>query len=139
MLKKLVSSYCFLLSISAFLLGSYMFLEKGAFADFPPEWNGIMPFSSWNSLALFGMIVFGSGNAGAGIYRLLTKSRKVFLLSIILGTWLFLAAELPIILMGEWYLPLVFLFLASAIQVLLGVIGLLTNKGEKRCGKNLSY
>ncbi|WP_372868834.1 hypothetical protein [Planomicrobium okeanokoites] len=139
MLKKLVSSYCFLLSISAFLLGSYMFLGKGAFADFPPEWIGIMPFSSWNSLALFGMIVFGIGNAGAGIYGLLTKSQKVFLLSIILGTWLFLAAELPIILIGEWYLPLVFLFLASAIQVLLGVIGLLTNKGEKRCGKNLSY
>lgn len=135
MLKKLVSSYCLLLSLSAFLLGSYMFLGKGAFAGFPPEWIGIMPFSSWNSLALFGMIVFGIGNAGVGVYGLLKKSQKVFLLSIILGTWLFLAAELPIILMGEWYLPLVFLFLASAIQILLGVIGLLTNKGEKSLNK----
>lgn len=138
MLKKFVSSYCLLLSLSAFFLGSYMFLGKGAFADFPPEWIGIMPFSSWNSLALFGMIVFGISNAGVGIYGLLKKSHKVFLLSIILGTWLFLAAELPIILMGEWYLPLVFLFLASAIQVLLGVIGLLTNKGGKSLNKILN-
>lgn len=116
-----------------------MFLGKGAFADFPPEWMDVMPFSSWNSLALFGMIVFGIGNAGAGIYGFNKKNNKVFVLAIILGILCFLCAALPLILLGEWYLPLVFLFLASLIQVLLGVIGLLTSKGEKRCGENLSY
>ncbi|QHJ69138.1 hypothetical protein [Planococcus halotolerans] len=139
MLKKLVSSYCLFLSLSAFLLGSYMFLGKGAFADFPPEWIGIMPFSSWNSLALFGMIVFGISNAVAGIYGFNKKNSKVFVLAIFLGALCFLCAALPIILLDEWYLPLVFLFLASTVQILLGFIGLITSKEEKRCGENLSY
>lgn len=139
MLKKIVSSYCLLLSLGAFLLGIYMLLGKGIFVDYPPEWIGVMPFSSWNSLALFGMIIFGIGNAGAGIYGFRKKTKKVFVWAISLGAFCFLCAALPIFLLGEWYLPLVQLFLASVIQVLLGVIGLIASKGEKRCAENLSY
>ncbi|TAA71712.1 hypothetical protein [Planococcus salinarum] len=139
MLKKIVSFYCLLLSLGAFFLGTTILLGDGMFADFPPEWVGVMPFTSWASLALFGMIVFGVGNAVTGIYGLRKNDNMVFVLAILLGAVCFLCASLPIILLGEWYLPIVQLFLASAIQILLGIIGLIVHKGGKRCGEKLSY
>ncbi|WP_422122294.1 hypothetical protein DHX103_10820 [Planococcus sp. X10-3] len=126
--KKIVSSYALLLSLGAFYLGSIMLLGEGLFADFPPEWVGVMPFNSWISLALFGMIVFGLGNAGAAIHGFMKKDKKVFVLAIVLGALCFLCAALPVILLGEWYLPLIQLFLASAIQMALGLIGLIAKK-----------
>lgn len=139
MLKKIVSSYCLLLSLGAFFQGIIMLSGDGIFADFPSEWVGVMPFTSWASLAWFGMIVFGVANAVTGIYGLRKNNNAVFVLAIILGALCFLCAALPIILLGEWYLPIVQLFLTSGIQILLGITGLIVHKGEKRCGEKLSY
>ncbi|MFD1030155.1 hypothetical protein [Metaplanococcus flavidus] len=126
--RNIVSSYTLLLSLGAFYYGSLMLSGDGIFADFPPEWVGVMPFNSWMSLALFGMIVFGLGNAGAAIYGFMKKDQKLFVLVIFLGALCFLCAALPIILLGEWYLPLIQLFLASALQMALGFIGLIAKK-----------
>ena len=131
MLRIIVSSYSLLLSLGAFYLGSVMLFAKGVFGDFPPEWIGVMPFSSWDALGLFGMIVFGAGNALVAFYGFRKKSNKVFVSAIILGALCFLCAASPIILLGEGYLPLVQLFLVSAVQILLGVIGLIVGKSKK--------
>lgn len=131
-LKKLVSTYLLLLSLGAFYLGSVMLSGEGIFADFPPEWVGVMPFSSWSSLALIGMIVFGLGNAGAAVYGFIKKDHKIFLLAIILGALCFGGALMPVVLLGEWYLPTVYLFIAGTVQILLGFIGLFFMKSKKR-------
>lgn len=127
-LTKIASFYHLLLVLGAFYLGISMFLGRGVFADFPPEWIGTMPFRNWESLALFGMIVFGGGNAIAGVYGFIKKDKKVFLLSLVLGALLFLCASMPVILLGEWYLPTAFLTLLSAVQLSIGFIGLIVRK-----------
>lgn len=128
MLKKTVNFFNLFLSLGAFYLGLSMFLGKGIFATFPPEWVGIMPFSNWASLALFGIIVFGIGNAMTSIYGFLKKDKKIFTLTFILGMLLFLCALMPIVLLGEWYLPTVYFFILSFFQILLGFFGLVTKK-----------
>ncbi|WP_033541891.1 hypothetical protein [Planococcus sp. CAU13] len=130
-LKKLVSSYSLLLSLGAFYLGSIMLSGEGVFADFPPEWIGVMPFNSWNSLALFGMIVFGLGNAAAAVYGFTKKNNRIFLLAIVLGALCFAGALMPAVLLGEWYLSTVYLFMAGALQILLSIIGLFFVKSRK--------
>jgi len=45
------------------------------FVEFPPEWVGVMPFTSWSALAIYGMIVFGIGNAVAAVYGFTRKAR----------------------------------------------------------------
>lgn len=63
LLRKSISVYNLLLAFGAFYIGAAMFLGKGGFREFPQEWIGRMPFSSWASIALFGILVFGAGNA----------------------------------------------------------------------------
>ncbi len=134
MLKYITGAYCLFLSLGALYLGISMLLGKGIFADFPPEWIGVMPFSSWDTLALFGIIVFGIGNAAAGVYGI-RKNAKVFVLALVLGAFCFLCAALPIMLLGEGYLPLVYLFLASALQMILGTFGLIAGRKRKYSAK----
>ena len=61
LLRKYVSGYNLLLALGAFYMGTSILLGEGIFGEFPPEWTGRMPFNSWESLALFGIVVFGVG------------------------------------------------------------------------------
>lgn len=132
MIKTIVSTYSFLLSLGAFYLGITMLSGQGMFAEFPPEWSGVMPFGSWTALALFGMIVFGLGNAIAAFYGFFRKNRGIYVPAIILGALCFGGALMPAVLLGEWYLPTVYLFMAGTLQVLLGVTGFIAVKFQKR-------
>lgn len=96
----------------------------GIFVEFPPEWVGVMPFSSWTTLAAFGMTVFGGGNAIAAIYGFTKKNPKLFLFTISFGILLFCSAAMPIVLLGEWYLPLVYFFALSFVQLFIGLFGM---------------
>ena len=131
LIRNVVSSYALLLSLGAFYLGIVMLSGRGIFAEFPPEWVGVMPFGSWLALALFGMIVFGLGNAAVAAVGWLKKRKTVFVLSIILGLFCLLCTFMPVFLLGEWYLPTVYLFLAGTIQVLLGCSGFIAVKSKK--------
>lgn len=128
MLRTILNTFNLLLSLGAFYLGGLMFLKKGIFSAFPQEWIGQMPFSSWASLALFGIIIFGIGNAVAFAYGFIKKNKKVFILSIGMGSLLLLCAALPIVLLGEWYLPTAYFFILSSIQLVLGLVGLVAEK-----------
>lgn len=124
MLIKLVSIFHLALSLGAFFVGISMLPGMGIFVEFPPEWVGVMPFSSWTALAVFGMIVFGVGNAIAAIYGFTKKNPKLFLLTISFGILLFCSAAMPIVLLGDWYLPLVYFFALSFTQLSIGLFGM---------------
>ncbi len=132
-LKNIVNSYNLLLSLGAFYVGVSMFLERGVFATFPPEWIGKVPFNNWASLALFGIIIFGFGNAVASIYGFIKKDKNIFIITITMGALFFTCTVIPTFLLGEWYLPTGAFLILSLIQILLGLVGLViyffTNRG----------
>ena len=131
LIRNVVSSYALLLTLGAFYLGTVMLFNRGVFGEFPPEWVGVMPFSSWSALALFGIIVFGLGNAAIAAVGWFKKGKTVFVLSIILGLFCLLCTFMPVFLLGEWYLPTVYLVLAGTMQVLLGCTGFIAMKSKK--------
>ncbi|WP_211653460.1 hypothetical protein [Planococcus alpniumensis] len=125
MLTKLVAAFNLAMSLGAFFMGISMLPVMGVFVEFPPEWVGVMPFTSWSALAMYGMIIFGIGNAVTAVYGFMKKTRIFFVANLSLGILLFLSAALPIVLLGDWYLPLVFFFFLSFIQMALGLYGVL--------------
>ena len=123
LLKNILNLYNLLLSLGAFYLGIQMILARGAFDSWPPEWIGKLPFNSWVSLALFGMIIFGIGNAYASIRGFIKKDKTIFLMTFTMGALFFFCTVISTILVGEWYLPTSGFLLFSAIQILLGLVG----------------
>ena len=123
LLKHILNLYNLLLSLGAFYLGIDMILGK-SFDTWPPEWIGKIPFTSWVSLGLFGIIVFGIGNGIASTYGFIKKDNRIFLLTITMGVLFFSCTALSRILLGEWYLPTSGFLLFSTIQILLGLVGL---------------
>lgn len=136
LLKNISNCYNLLLALGAFYLGIQMILARGAFDSWPPEWIGKLPFTSWASLALFGMIVFGIGNAFSSIWGFIKKDQKVFLMTFTMGALFFFCTVISTILVGEWYLPTSGFLLFSTIQLLLGLVGFVisyfTNKAVGR-------
>ncbi|MBU9674734.1 hypothetical protein KQ939_09155 [Planococcus sp. CP5-4] len=128
MLTKLVAAFNLAMSLGAFFMGISMLPVMGVFVEFPPEWVGVMPFTSWSALAMYGMIVFGIGNAVTAVYGFIRKPRTFFVANLCLGVLLLLSAALPIVLLGEWYLPLVFFFALSFIQLALGLYGVFSKR-----------
>ena len=123
LLKHILNLYNLLLSLGAFYLGIDMILGK-SFDTWPPEWIGKIPFTSWVSLGLFGIIVFGIGNGIASTYGFIKKDNKIFLITITMGVLFFSCTALSRILLGEWHLPTSGFLLFSTIQILLGLVGL---------------
>lgn len=124
--KAMSNVYNLSLSLGAFYLGISMILGKGAFDTFPQEWLGVLPFTSWASLALFGMIVFGLGNGIAAMYGFFKKDKKIFVMTFMMGILFCSSTVISTILLGEWYLPTSAFLGFSFIQIVLGLLGLLT-------------
>ena len=132
LLKNILNIYNLLLSLGAFYLGLSMLLGGGVFNTFPPEWIGKLPFNSWASLALFGMVIFGSGNAFASIWGFIKKDIKIFIMTISMGALFFFCTVISTMLVGEWYLPTVQFLMLSLIQIILGLIGLVISYFNNR-------
>lgn len=81
-----------------------------------------MPFNNWASLAIFGIIIFGIGNAITSIYGFVKKDNKVFIINITIGALFFICSVIPIILLGEWYLSILQFLILSFIQIILGLV-----------------
>ncbi|SHG61628.1 hypothetical protein [Ornithinibacillus halophilus] len=129
--KRVISSYNLLLFLGAFYVGALLLLGEGVFGSFPPEWIGKMPFNSWATIAIFGMSVFGIGNAVVSIYGFKKNGgKKFYIVTVVMGLLLFLSSVSPVILLGEWYLPLAQLCLVSVIQILLGLFGLIRENSK---------
>ncbi|WP_455661321.1 hypothetical protein [Pradoshia sp.] len=125
-LKNMANLYNLTLSLGAFYLGISMFLGKGGFDTFPPEWIGTLPFTNWASLGLFGILVFGLGNAFASIYGFIKKG-KIFMMTITMGALFFLCTVIPTYLVGEWYLPTGIILILSLIRLFLGMLDLIVH------------
>lgn len=123
LLRKYVSGYNLLLALGAFYMGTSILLSEGIFGEFPPEWTGRMPFNSWESLALFGIVVFGVGNAAIAVMGFVKNTKPVFWLTAMMGALLFAASVMPAVLVGEWYLPTVQLLAIGILQLALGLFG----------------
>lgn len=117
-----------ILAIGAVALGTSMILGNGAFDEFPQDWVGVLPFTHWVSLGVFGIVLFGIGNASVALYGFYKNEKKVFLLTIVMGLLLLLCALSPIILLGAWYLPTIYFFIAGLLQLILGLTGLIATK-----------
>ncbi|NIK12601.1 hypothetical protein [Alkalibacillus almallahensis] len=131
-IKNISNVYNLLLSLGAFYLGVTMLSGEGVFETFPPEWVGRMPFNSWESLAIMGMVIFGVGNAVISLYGFMKKDHKLFILTFTWGLLLFLSAIMPIMLIGEWYLPALQIWLLSLMQLILGFIGIVSKRFNKK-------
>ena len=131
LVKNILNSFNLLLSLGAFYLGFSMI--SGIYDTFPQEWIGKIPFNSWSSLALFGMIVFGIGNGIAAIYGFIMKD-KVFIMTFTMGVVFFFTTVISTKLVGEWYLITSQFLLVSIIQISLGLFGFVIEfiKGKKR-------
>lgn len=101
LLKNILNFFHLFLSFGAFYVGVSMFLKRGVFATFPQEWIGKIPFNSWASLALFGIIIFGIGNAIASTYGFIKKDKKLYAITITMGALFFFCTVIPTILLGE--------------------------------------
>lgn len=123
LLKNLLNGYNLLLSLGAFYLSIQMLLGGGIFDTWPPEWVGKLPFNSWVSLALFGMIIFGIGNGFAAIWGFIKKDRHIYLITCTMGALFFFFTVLLTNIVGEWYLATGQFLLVSIIQILLGLAG----------------
>ena len=126
--KYISNTYNLVLSFGAFYLGISMISEKEPFDTFPKEWLGLVPFDNWSILGLFGIIVFGIGNAVFSVYAFSKKDKVIFLPTLIMGLLFSLCVVIPTISFDSWYLPTSMLFVFSLIQILLGLIGLIIRK-----------
>ncbi|MBD3109634.1 hypothetical protein IEO70_14900 [Bacillus sp. AGMB 02131] len=126
MIPRIISnSYNLLLALGAFYLGLLMFMGKGAFDTYPPEWIGKIPFTGWAGIAIFGIIIFGIGNAIASAYGFVKKDKQIYIITISMGALFFLCTVASRILLGEWYLPTGQFLIFSVIQILVGLLGLI--------------
>ena len=123
LLKYGLNIYNLFLSLGAFYVGVPMFLGLGEFDTFPQEWVGEVPFNSWASLALFGVAVFGIGNAIASIYGFIKKDQKIFTMTFAMGLLFFFTTVISTVLVGEWYMPTGIFLILSIIQISLGLFG----------------
>ena len=86
-----------------------------------------MPFNNWAGLALFGIIVFGAGNASASVYGFIKKNQTIFIMTATMGALLLFCTVTGTVLAGESYLPTGALFILSLLQLLIGLFGLVPN------------
>ncbi|WP_134341224.1 hypothetical protein [Filobacillus milosensis] len=128
LLKNVSNSYNLLLSLAAFYTGINILTGTGVFSEFPQEWVGKIPFNSWESIAIFGILIFGFGNAIAAIYGFIKKGRKIFIMTLIMGVLFLSCMVLQIILLDEVFLATVQFILASSLQLFLGLVGLVKTR-----------
>lgn len=123
LIKNMLNIYNSLLALGALYLGVSMFLGRGVFETFPQEGLGVLPFTNWASLAIFGIIVFGIGNGIAATYGFIKKDKKIFIITVTMGALFFICTVIPTFLLGEWYLPTSAFLVLSIIQIGLGILG----------------
>ncbi|MGB8002000.1 MAG: hypothetical protein WCF60_18155 [Anaerobacillus sp.] len=124
MIAHLSWIYNLLLALGAIGLGVLMYTGKAGFSTFPQEWLDKVPFTSWASIGLIGIIIFGIGNAIAFVYSFKNIGKKIDLLTVIMGIILLLTLVTQRFLLQEWYLATMELMVVSLIQIMLGSFGI---------------
>lgn len=116
--KILLGIYDLILSIGAIYLGILMILSNsGIFAEYPKEWLDKVPFQSWVTPGIIGILVFGLGNIISAAYCFIKDNSKAWILSTLLGCIFFTSLVAQVILLGEWYMATTQFFIFSIIQL----------------------
>ncbi len=127
-LKIISTIFNFCLAAGAVFTSITILSGEGIFAEFPEEWAGHVPFNNWAGVAVFGMIIFGLGNGIAAFYGFSKNRNRLFVVTFIMGLVFLFCMVTQVILLDEWYLATVEFMIFSIIQIILGSMGLLTNR-----------
>ncbi len=114
---SLLGAYELFLSFGAILTGSMMVAgNQGVFAEYPRDWLMKLPFDSWVVPGVISIVVFGLGNIVAAVLCFY-DTNKAWLVSIVMGTILCVSAVLQVMVLGEWYLATLQLFILGMVQL----------------------
>lgn len=122
---------CFDLTLAtgAIYYGSKMVLGLFWAGEFPKEWLGRVPFTSWFVPGIIAIAVYGLGNLIAA-YLSFSKQKKGWIASVVMGIFFFMSLILSIKVLGESYLATGMFIILSIIQILLtAVAGIIYFRG----------
>ncbi|MDF2540057.1 MAG: hypothetical protein K0S76_3078 [Herbinix sp.] len=122
------------LKIKSYLLGLFdLFLAWGAiyygvlmiqqkavmFEEYPQEWLTKVPFTSWVAPGIIAITVYGFGNLMAAVFSFFNINNKPWLASAVMGGFLLFSLIVQGFLFGEIYLPTIYFYLFSFIQLIM--------------------
>jgi len=118
--KKLLGIYDLILALGAIYIGVKMVNSNSRiFIEYPKEWLSKVPFESWVIPGIIAIVLFGIGNIIAAIVSLRGKSNRSWFLSTIMGGILLMSIVCQVIILGEWYMVTIQIFIFSIIQLCL--------------------
>lgn len=123
--------YNLLLAGFAIWGGILMISAVQVFSEYPPEWQGVLPFDSWLPYGLIALVVFGLGNLAAAVFCFAASSRLAAICSEILGALLCLIMLGVFLITGQTYLPGSMILIAGALQLVLSILLLARTTKEK--------
>ena len=116
--SKILGLYDLALAIGAIYIGISMIKsQNGVYAEYPKEWLYKLPYRNWIDIGITSIVVFGLGNAIAGILSFLKKDNKAWIASAIMGVVLLVSVIVHVTILGEWYLALSEFLIFSIIQI----------------------
>lgn len=132
--RVVLGCYDLILAAGAIYTGSKMALGLFWAGEFPKEWLGKVPFTSWFVPGIIAITVYGLGNLIA-TYFSFSRKKKGWIASIVMGIFFFLSLLLSIKVLGEVYLPTGMFIILSLMQIVLagiaGIINIRRAKDEK--------
>lgn len=118
-MKMVLIIYDLFLALGAIYEGFRMVF--GRYGEYPPEWLGRVPFTSWVIPGIIAIIFYGIGNLLAGIFTFI-KGNKGIGISFIMGIIFLVSLLISIRVLGEVYLATGEFIILSIIQILLSII-----------------
>ncbi|HEX2926746.1 MAG TPA: hypothetical protein VHP38_10920 [Ruminiclostridium sp.] len=124
--------YDLVLAAGAIITGIQMVMaNSGIFSEYPQEWLSKLPFHSWVSPGIIAILLFGTGNILSAFLSLKNSFTLSWLSSAVTGLLLLVCIIAQVIILGEWYLASIELFIAAMIQIILSGYVLSTRRIRK--------
>jgi hypothetical protein len=118
--KNLLGIYDSILALGAIFTGTMMIRSaQGVFIEYPKEWLSKFPFVNWVIPGIIVIVIFGLGNIVAATFSLRKDNNESWIISMIMGGIFFISLVAQVIILGEWYMATVELFVLSIVQLCL--------------------
>lgn len=127
-MKMVLITYDLFLALGAIYQGFRMMF--GRYGEYPPEWLGRVPFTSWVIPGIIAIVFYGLGNLLAGVFTFI-KGNKGIVVSFIMGVLFLVSLLISIRVLGEVYLVTSEFIILSIIQILLSIITFIAYKKRK--------
>ena len=123
--RVILGSYDLFLAIGAIYPGIKMVSGLWFDGEWPKEWIGRVPFTSWFWPGVIAIVLFGLGNLFSAYYSIY-KKEKFYLPSLFMGLIFLLSFISSIFILGESYLATGMFIIAAIIQIILSLIVLIS-------------